>query len=125
MKKRMTVVCMLTLITLLLSSCVIFLPQSAKEDYGETESSSVETRASVPDESASAAASSSSDLKAEEIAVFTDQSLRPMQFSISEDGKFVYLLQDDAYSKISVGDSVSELLRFGDFGGTGFARYIQ
>ena len=111
MKKRMTVVCMLTLITLLLSSCVIFLPQSAKEDFGETESSSVETSSVVPDESTSAVESSSSDLKAEEIAVFTDQSLRPMQFSISEDGKFVYLLQDDAYSKISVGDSATEIGR--------------
>ena len=117
MKKRMTVVCMLTLITLLLSSCVIFLPQSAKEDFGETESSSVETSSVVPDESTSAVESSSSDLKAEEIAVFTDQSLRPMQFSISEDGKFVYLLQDDAYSKISVGDSATDLNVVYDAGG--------
>lgn len=111
MKKRITVVFLLALTAMVLTSCVIFLPQSAKEHFGETEPSGTEVSSVGPDGSTSAVEADPSGLKAEELAVFSDPSMLPMQFAISEDGKFVCLLQDykRTYSKISVGNSASEL----------------
>jgi hypothetical protein len=90
MKKRITVVFLLLLMTLCLSSCMFFL-------IGRDTSRNTEV--------------DSSSLQVEEIAVFTDETMLPMQFAISEDDKFVFLLQDydKQYSRISVGESATKL----------------
>lgn len=105
MKKQITFVLLLALTVMILTSCkVIFLSQNEKEHFGEMETSA------APVDSSTAPADDS-DLNAEEIAAFTDPSMLPMQFAISEDGKFVSLLQDfdRTYSKISVSDAAAEL----------------
>lgn len=105
MKKRLSVFFLLCLITIVLSSCMTFSSREARDSYFEELSTSgLEENASDPEVNIS-------DLEAEEIAEFTDPSMLPMQFAMSEDGKYVYLLQDmdRTYSKISVGDSAAEL----------------
>ena len=138
MKKRLTTILLLLLMTSVLSSCMIFSSRDARDRYFEalstseleettsdTEATDAAKETTIDTEATRAAKETTSDteatradketdtpgLEAEEIAEFTDESMLPMQFAISEDDKYVYLLQDidRTYSKISVSDSATEL----------------
>lgn len=102
MKKMFIGLILLALATAVLSSCVIFLPKSEKDNFGETDAKAEDAKSEDAEKY---------DLEAEEVAVFDDKDMLPVQFTISDDGKFVYLLQDleHSYSKISVSDSATEL----------------
>ena len=112
MKKRFTVVLLLLLMTMVLSSCMIFASREARDSYfDELSTSDPEEDASDSVETRAAKETDTPGLEAEEIAEFTDESMLPIQFAISEDDKYVYLLQDidQTYSKISVSESATEL----------------
>ncbi len=99
--KRISIVSTILLTLILFLSSCLFVPSGSKNSEQTSH-----TELTVPTEQ-----TNSTSIQASERAAFSNVNLLPMQFLISEDQKFVYLLQDieQQYSKISVADSYDKL----------------